>query len=294
MRRSRIVVCSVLVVTAMGASACSQVADTTQLSADDVQTNTVVPTTAMSIGQLPSSTTTSTTVPTATPVLAPTGLTSTLSALVGRFAADPTLAGQLAGLDLAGLAGLVNIDLGSIAGLGLTVPQIQQIAGTVAANPAALLGQLQVGELDPNALLAILAGSLDLTTLATGATAGLIAALLEAISDVKISVSPELTIELSELLKDIDPDGLGEFAATPTNASLLALITSAVISSNPLLTQQLLENPLLDPALQALLVQLQSLGASLGDAAKIALLQALNELIPGGLPGGLPPGIPAA
>ncbi|MHB1137789.1 MAG: hypothetical protein ACYC2O_02460 [Microthrixaceae bacterium] len=293
MRRSRIVVCAVLVVTALGASACSQVADTTSLSADDVQANTAVPTTAMSVGQLPTSTTTtSTTLATAT--LAPTGLTSTLSALVGRFAADPALATRLGGLDLAGLAGLVNIDAGAIAGLGLSVPQIQQLAGSVAADPAALLGQLQVGEIDPNALLALLAGSLDLTTLAAGATGALVTALLEAVSDMKISISPDLTIELSELLKDIDPEGLGQLAATPTNASILALITSAIISSNPLLTQQLLDNPLLDPALQGLLVQLQLLGASLGDAAKIALLQALNDLIPGGIPGGMPPGFPAA
>ncbi len=284
--------CAVLVVTALGASACSNVADTQQLSADDYESNTVVPTTAMKVGQLP---TTTTVAPSSTaPPLVPAGLPATLSALVGQFAANPALAGQLGGLDLAGLAGLVNIDLGALQGLGLTVPQIQQIASDVAADPAALLGQLQLGEIDPNALLALLAGSLDLTTLATGATGALVAALLDAISDVKISVSPELTIELSELLKDIDPDGLGELAATPANASILALITSAIIGSNPLLTQQLLENPLLDPALHELLVQLQSLGASLGDAARIALLQALNNLIPGGIPGGLPPGVPPA
>jgi hypothetical protein len=284
----------VLVTAALAASACSKVSDTTQLSADQMETNTVVPTTAMSVGQLPTTTTTVVAPVAASTPITPTGLTSTLSALVGQFALNPSLAGQLSGLDLAGLASLVNIDLGAIQGLGLTLPQIQQLALGVAADPTALLPQLAAGEIDPNSLLALLAGSIDLSSLAAGAAGALVGALVDSITGMEISISPDLNIELSEILKNIDPDGLGEFAATPANASLLALVTSAIINSNPLLTQQLLENPILDPALRELLVQLQGLGASLGDAAMVALLQALNDLFPGIIPEDVLLGLPAA
>ncbi len=103
-------------------------------------------------------------------------------------------------------------------------------------------------------------------------------------------MAAEVTLQLGELLDSIDPNALGNFAATLASTALVALLLSAVINSNPLVTQQLLNSPILDPLLQSLLVQLQSLGASLGGTATIALIQALNELIPGGIPG-LSPGL---
>ena len=65
---------------------------------------------------------------------------------------------------------------------------------------------------------------------------------------------------------------------------VLALLFSAVINSNPLLAQQLLDNPNLDPALRPILEQLAALGESLGSAASAALIDAINKLFPGLIP----------
>lgn len=289
-RRGRILgACAVLVTLAFAASACSRVADTTTLSADEQSNNNAVPTTAMLRAELPSTTTTTTIPATLNAAAAtPAGLNATLSSIVGQFAANPAILQQLNGLDLAGLAGLLNLDLGSVQQLGLSIPDLQNLAVTVAASPADLIANLvggTTGEIDPATLIGLLAGSLDLNAIAGTAAGALVQALIASISNLSVTISPELTVQLSDLLENIDPDGLGQFAATPANAALLALLTSAIINSNPLLTQQLLDSPILDPLLQGLLVQLQSLGASLGDAATVALLQALNDLIPGGIPG---------
>lgn len=286
-RRGRIVgACAVLVTLSIGASACSHVADTTSLSADQFADNTAVPTTAMLRSQLPTSTTT-TSAPLALGQASATsgGLTATLSSLVSQFAANPQLVGQLNGLDLAGLAGLLNIDLDSILQLGLSLPDIQNLAATVTASPADLVASLAGGSIDPATLVGLLAGSVDLNSIAGTATGALVQALVGSLANLSFTVSPEVTLQLGELLDSIDPDSLGNFAATPANSALVALLLSAVINSNPLVTQQLLESGMLDPLLQSLLGQLQELGKSLGDAATIALLQALNDLIPGGIPG---------
>jgi hypothetical protein len=286
--------CAVAVTLAVTASACSRSSDTTSLSADDdIEESTTSTTSAIRTQQ-----TTTTAVPVApvvnTVVPRSMDLTSTLGALVNQFAVDPSLLGQLNGLDLAGLAGLLNVDLASIEQLGLAIPDIAQIGQAVVASPPDLLaGIVGGGQIDPSALIGLLAGSIDLEALTTGAIGTLVSALLASIADFKVVISPELTVELSEILKNIDPEGLGSFAATPANAALLALITSAIIGSNPLLTEQLLDNPLLDPGLRGLLVDLQALGATLGDTATIALLQALDNLIPGGIPGWTPPGATA-
>lgn len=289
---------AVVVSVAIAGSACSRSSDTTQLSADGSGNRSTTSTTSAIRTQQ----TTTSTAPVAPVVntVAPRSmdLTSTLGTLVNQFAIDPSLLGQLNGLDLSSLAGLIGVDLASIEQLGLAIPDIAQIGQAVAASPPDLLAGLiasgGAGEFDPTVLIGLLAGSVDIDTLTSGAIGALVQALVASIADFKVVISPELTIELSEVLKSIDPEGLGSFAATPSNASLLALLTSAIIGSNPLLTEQLMDNPLLDPDLRNLLVQLQQLGATLGDTATIALLQALNNLIPGGIPGGLPPGIPAA
>ena len=271
--------CAVLLSGAVLSTACSKVADTTQLSTDEVPENTAVPTTAMQTAQLPTTTTTVATLQNAG--AAPTDLTSTLGLLVGQFASDPALVGQLDGLDLAALAGLVGLDLGSLQQLGLGVPDIQQLGLAVLSSSPDLLASLLGGPIDTETLIGLLTGSLDLNEIADGAVGALVQALLGSITGLRIVVSPELTIELSDLLDELDPDGLGPVAANPEYASLLALLTSAIINANPLLTQQLLDSPLLDPNLAVLLVQLQNLSASLGDAAQTALLQALNQLFPG-------------
>jgi len=263
-------------------SACSNIADTTQLSAEDLPENTAVPTTAMQTAQLPTTTTTS--APLQAAVATPTDLTSTLGLLVGQLAANPALVGQLSTLDLGGLAALAGIDLGSLQQLGLSLPDIQRLGLTVLSSTPGLQSNLATGSVDAATLVGLLSGSVDLNSIADGAVGALVQALIGSITGLRVVVSPKLTIQLSDLLEEIDPNGLGPAAANPEYASLLALLTSAIINANPLLTEQLLASPLLDPDLGVLLVQLQALSASLGDAAQTALLQALNGLFPGLLP----------
>lgn len=274
--------CAVLVSGAIVGSACSNVADTTQLSADEFPDNTAVPTTVMQTGELPTTTTT-TTVATLQRAAAtnPTDLTGTLGVLVSQFAANPALVTQLSTLDLGGLAGLLGIDLASLQQLGLSIPDFQQLGLTVLGSSPELQASLAGGPIDTATLVGLLSGSVDLNAIAGGAVATLVQALIGSITGLKVVVSPQLTVELSDLLQELDPNGLGPVAANPANASLLALLTSAIISANPLFAQQLLSSPLLDPALASLLAQLQDLSASLGDAATVALLQALNQFFPG-------------
>ena len=54
-----------------------------------------------------------------------------------------------------------------------------------------------------------------------------------------------------------------------------------ILSANPLLTEQLLDNPLLDPKLKNLLSDLGELNASLGETASSAILAALQAIFPG-------------
>lgn len=297
-RRGRVVhgAAMMTVVAIIGTTgACSTSRDTEQVAATDYPKNTVVPSTSVVVGSVPTTT--------SVPGLELTSVSTTqdtLTSLLGQFASNPSLVNQIAGLasggapDLAAIAQLVGIDPSAIAGLGLTVEQISSLGQTVSGSPDLIKSQLAaiapgIG-LDPSVLIGLLTSSLDMDSLANGAIGALVQVLLRAVTGIKIEVTPQLTIQLSELMDNLDPDGLGNFAADPSNASLLALITSAVISANPLLTTQLLANPLLDPSLKDLLVQLQALSTNLSDVAKAALLLAISKVFPGLIPEGSIPG----
>jgi hypothetical protein len=211
---------------------------------------------------------------------AATDPTAVLTSLLGQVAADPALAAQLANLDAVGIANLLGIDLSALQQLGLTPEQITALAQGVLGSTPSVQQDLLSGAPDPAVLLGLLAGSLDLQSLTDGTIASLVQQLISSITGTRIVVSPELTVDLGELLGDLDPDQLGPIVANPANASLLALLTSVWLGSNPLLTRQLLANPQLDPALRALLTQLQTLSDSIGETARNALLQALYALIP--------------
>jgi len=126
--------------------------------------------------------------------------------------------------------------------------------------------------------------SVDLNGLATGAVGSLVQGLLSSIGGLKFVISPEVTVNLQELLDQFDSAGLTPIFANPGNAGILALLFSAVINSNPLLNEQLLNNPDLNPALRPILEQLANLGDSLGAAAQAALLEAIKTLFPGLIP----------
>lgn len=285
----------VTVVAMMSATvACSTSRDTRQISATKNQANTVVPSTSIVEGTIPTTTTLQKVELSSVPATQ-----DTLSALLSQFAIDPTLVSQIAALtsgtpDVASIAKLLGIDLGAIQNLGLTPDQIMSLGATVTGSPDMLKDQLSKftagGAIDPAMIVGLLTSSLDMNTLAQGAIGSLIQAITKSLGEIRFEITPEVTVQLSELFKELDPNGLGHFAAEPANASLLALITSAVISANPLLAEQLLTNPLLDPALKDLLVQLQQLSTSLSDAAKIALFLAINQLFPGLIPQSAIPG----
>jgi hypothetical protein len=267
----------------VAAAACSNSADTTQIAADEVERK-VAPTTSIVRTQLPTTTTTAstTTVP-ARAAGSPATLAGTLGVLVNSLAADPSIARMLAGgLELPDLAALVGIELPDLEQLQLTMPQLEQLALSVLAQPQTVLSQLATGPPDAATLLAVLGRSVDIGELTGGAIGALVAALVASIGDLR--VSPQLTIQLGELLDGLDPAQLGPIAADPGNAAFFALLLSAFIGSNPLLAQQLLGNELLEPGLRDLLLQLQALNASLSDAATQALLETLRQLFPGLIP----------
>jgi hypothetical protein len=206
-----------------------------------------------------------------------------LAAILGQISANPQILTNVSTLDTAGLAQLFNLDLGSLQQLGLTGPQIQQLGQAALASPQSVQTAISAGTIDPAALLGLLLGSVDINSLATGAVGALVQGLLASIADLRLVISPELTVDLQELFDQIDPNGI-PILANPDNAGILALLFSTVITSNPLLAQQLLDNPNLDPALRPILEQLAALGDSLGTAASAALIDAINKLFPGLLP----------
>lgn len=279
MQRRRLSALAAATALAVTAGACSTSADTTAVDVESVDADQAAPTST--IVRTPSSTTTSTT----TVVRAATAATSTdpaavLTSLLAQVAADPALLAQLGQLDAVGIANLTGIDLGSLQLLGLTPDQITSLAQGVVASAPDVQQQLASGVPDPAVLLGLLAGSLDAASLADGTIATIVQALIGAISGTRITVSPEVSFDLGELLGDIDPEQLGPIVANPSNASLLALLTSAWLGSNPLFTQQLLANPQLDPSLRELLSELQKVSDSIGETARTALLEALYALIP--------------
>jgi hypothetical protein len=279
--------CVVLVALTLVASGCSRSVDTTQVSTQDAPKNAALPTSTM----LRAEAVTTTTVALATPsqasndlTAAPGSLPETLAAIVSQVSANPALLQQVSTLDPAGLAQLFNLDLSSLQQLGLTGPQIEQLGQAVLVSPQPVKDAIASGSIDPAALLGLLLGSVDVDALATGAVGAVVQALLASIADLRVVISPELTVDLNDLFNQIDPDNVTPIFANPDNAGLLALIFSAVINSNPLLAQQLIDNPDLDPALRPILEQLATLGASLGSAASAALLEAINNLFPGLIP----------
>lgn len=268
-------------------TSCSKSYDTTQLKTVDAKERSSASTTSIVVETIPT-TTIATIDPGQSVAASPVGIQSTLSQLVSSFAANPQLISQIQGFasgDLASIAKLFGLDLSAVKDLGMTVSQIESLGQTVVNSAPALLTQLLVGagtgSIDAGTLVGLLTGSVDINGIAQGAVAALVQQLASTLIHTEIKISPEITIYLDQLLKEIDPNGLGEISADPTNASFIALITSVILGANPLLAQQLLENPLLDPKLKGLLDDLGSLNASLGETASAAILAALKALFPG-------------
>ncbi len=283
---------SIAVVGAMaaGIAGCSKSSGTTQLKTVDAKEQSAASTTSIVVETVPTTTTIDfeSTSQGAAPVA---NLQSTLSQLVSGFAADPQLLSAVKAIsdgDLAAIAKLFNIDLSAISQLGMTVSQIGSLGDSVAEAAPTLIGQLVAGAgggsggpIDAGTLIGLLAGSVDINGIAQGAIAQLVQLLSDSLAKTELKISPEVTIYLDQILKEIDPNGLGEISANPYNASFIALITSVILSANPLLTEQLLDNPLLDPKLKNLLSDLGELNASLGETASSAILAALQAIFPG-------------
>jgi hypothetical protein len=270
------------VAVAVAASGCATSADTTAVDIDEVSSDQLAPTSTIVRTQDAPASSTTTTAPSARAAAtgAPTDPTALLTSLLAQVAADPQLVAQLGQLDAVGIANLLGVDLSALQQLGLTPDQLTALAQGVVAAPPQLQQDLLGGVPDPAALLALLAGSLDAESLANGTIATIVQQLIGAIAGTRLVISPELSVDLGELLGDLDPEQLGPIVANPANASLLALLTSAWLGSNPLLTRQLLANPQLDPALRSLLTELSTVSDAIGESARNALLEALYALIP--------------
>lgn len=263
---------AILVVGALTAVSCSKTADTTAVESTPARTRHVAPTTTIVMA----ATTTTTSAPPTTAATVPADRTGALSAVVAAIAADPSVAAQLAQLDQARIASTLSVDPALLQLLQLSPAQLSQLAQGIAAGQAAA----RAAESDPAALLALLMRSMDAESLLNGTIATIVQSLLAAISGTDIVVSPEITVDMGEVLGDLDPDGMGPIVANPSNASLLALLTSAWLSENPLFAEQFLADPALDPGLRSLLVNLQSLTATIGETAQTALIDALRKLFP--------------
>lgn len=281
MHRRHLSVIAVFVVTAVTAGACATSADTTSVEDIEVSSDQAAPTSTIVRTDRGATETTTTEVVRASELAnAGTDPTAVLTSLLGQFAANPDLVAQLTQLDAVGIANLLGVDLAALQQLGLTPDQIAALAQGVVASTPDVRADLLSGVPDPAVLLGLLAGSLDLGSLADGTIATLVQGLIGAVTGTRIVISPELSVDLGELLGDLDPETLGPIVANPSNASLLALLTSVWLGSNPLFTRQLLANPQLDPALRSLLSELQKVSDSIGETARTALLEALYALIP--------------
>jgi hypothetical protein len=272
----------VVLVVAVASTACSRSADTTAVDAVEPARDPSAPTSSIVRSELP----TTTTAPSgASSAFAGGGLggadlTGTLTGVLGQFVANPGLVDQLGGLDAIGVANLLGLDLSVLQQLDLSPAQIEQLARAALSSEAPVQQQLLSGSIDPAVLLGLLGNGLDLNTLTSGAVSTIVQGLLGSIGGLSLVVSPELSVNLGELLGELDLEGLEPLAVNPANASIIALVTSAWLGSNPLLAQQLLSSPLLDPVLKELLQQLSELSESIGETARQALLEALYELIP--------------
>jgi hypothetical protein len=280
-QRRQLSVIAMVAALAVTGGACATSADTTAVDQIEVSADQAAPTSTIVRTEKAGGDATTTSIARSSQVAnAATDPTGVLASLLGQIAADPALVAQLAELDAVGIANLLGVDLSALQQLGLTPDQISALAQGVAGSTPAVQLELLSGAPDPGVLLGLLAGSLDLESLTDGTIAALVQGLLAAITGTEIVVSPQLTVDLGELLGDLDPDQLRPVVANPANASLLALLTSVWLGSNPLFTQQLLADPQLDPALRSLLTQLQALSDSIEETARNALLEALFGLFP--------------
>jgi hypothetical protein len=278
-RRVVSVIASAVVVASI-ASGCTQTADTTTVDVVELPEGQAAPTSTIMEAER---TTTTTVAPSTRSVGAATDPTAALTQLLVQLASDPAVAAQLAQLqqlDAAGVAELLGIDAAALADLGLTPAQLEQLARGVAVSPPPVQQDLAGGNPDAAVLLGLLAGSLDLESLANGTLATIVADLLATTTGATVEVDPRLSADLGQLLAAVDPEGLGPLAANPANAELLSLITSVWIGSDSQLAQQLRSSPVVVGPVRELLDQLLALNASLNGAARAALLTALYQLAP--------------
>jgi hypothetical protein len=278
-RRVVSVIASAVVVASI-ASGCTQTADTTTVDVVDLPEGQAAPTSTIMEAER---TTTTTVAPSTRSVGAATDPTAALTQLLVQLASDPAVAAQLAQLqqlDAAGVAELLGIDAAALANVGLTPAQLEQLARGVAVSPPPVQQDLAGGNPDAAVLLGLLAGSLDLESLANGTLATIVADLLATTTGATVEVDPRLSADLGQLLAAVDPEGLGPLAANPANAELLSLITSVWIGSDSQLAQQLRSSPVVVGPVRELLDQLLALNASLNGAARAALLTALYQLAP--------------
>ena len=280
MQRRVVSVIASAVVVASIASGCTQTADTTTVDVVELPEGQAAPTSTIMEAER---TTTTTVAPSTRSVGAATDPTAALTQLLVQLASDPAVAAQLAQLqqlDAAGVAELLGIDAAALADLGLTPAQLEQLARGVAVSPPPVQQDLAGGNPDAAVLLGLLAGSLDLESLANGTLATIVADLLATTTGATVEVDPRLSADLGQLLAAVDPEGLGPLAANPANAELLSLITSVWIGSDSQLAQQLRSSPVVVGPVRELLDQLLALNASLNGAARAALLTALYQLAP--------------
>ena len=278
-RRAVSAIASALVVVSI-ASGCTQTADTTTVDVVDLPEGQAAPTSTIMEAER---TTTTTAPPRPRPAGVATDPTAALTQILIQLASDPAVAAQLAQLqqlDAAGIAQLLGIDLSALQGLGLTPEQLAQLAQGVTVSPPPVQQDLVGGNPDAAVLLGLLAGSLDLESLANGTLATIVSDLLATTTGAAVDVDPRLSADLGQLLAAVDPEGLGPLAANPANAELIALLTSVWIGADPQLAQQLESNPVLAGPVGDLLDQLQQLNDSLSPAARAALLAALSQLAP--------------
>jgi hypothetical protein len=284
--QAAVTVLALVLVVALTGTACSRATDTTSVDAaggDAPSASINAPTSSIVRSELPTTTTATSQGANAAlggAALGTGDLTSSLTGLLGQFVATPGLVDQLGNVDAIGAANLLGVDLSVLQQLDLSPLQLQQLARSVLSSSPQVQQQLLSGSIDPAVLLGLLGDGLDLETLTNGAVAAIVQGLLGSIGDLDLILSPELSVNLGELLGELDLEGLEPLAVNPANASLIALVTSAWLGSNPLLAQQLLGSPLLDPVLKELLQQLSDLSDSIGETARQALLEALYELIP--------------
>lgn len=283
MQRRVVSVIASAVVVASIASGCTQTADTTTVDVVELPEGQAAPTSTIMEAER---TTTTTVAPSTRSGGAATDPTAALTQLLVQLASDPAVAAQLAQLqqlqqlDAAGVAELLGIDAAALANVGLTPAQLEQLARGVAVSPPPVQQDLAGGNPDAAVLLGLLAGSLDLESLANGTLATIVADLLATTTGATVEVDPRLSADLGQLLAAVDPEGLGPLAANPANAELLSLITSVWIGSDPQLAQQLRSSPVVVGPVRELLDQLLALNASLNGAARAALLTALYQLAP--------------